>query len=259
MCKIFTMQDLTPKPPDCRLCQDRTPLDFDFSMAFQPIVDARTQQVYAYEALVRAQAGGSAAEVLDRVNDDNRYLFDQTCRVKAVELAARLGLTARLSINFMPNAVYEAATCIRATLLAAQQYGFPTEQLIFEVTENERLVDKEHLKRIIKEYKRQGFKTAIDDFGAGYSGLNLLAEFQPDLIKLDMELTRRIDSDEVRQAIVRGILGVCQALQIEVVAEGIETIAEFETLRGMGVPYMQGYLLARPGYEQLPAVHWPAG
>jgi len=228
-------------------------------MAFQPIVDARTQQVYAYEALVRAQAGGSAAEVLDRVNDDNRYLFDQTCRVKAVELAARLGLTARLSINFMPNAVYEAATCIRATLLAAQQYGFPTEQLIFEVTENERLVDKEHLKRIIKEYKRQGFKTAIDDFGAGYSGLNLLAEFQPDLIKLDMELTRRIDSDEVRQAIVRGILGVCQALQIEVVAEGIETIAEFETLRGMGVPYMQGYLLARPGYEQLPAVHWPAG
>jgi EAL domain-containing protein (putative c-di-GMP-specific phosphodiesterase class I) len=121
------------------------------------------------------------------------------------------------------------------------------------------LVDKEHLKRIIKEYKRQGFKTAIDDFGAGYSGLNLLAEFQPDLIKLDMELTRRIDSDEVRQAIVRGILGVCQALQIEVVAEGIETIAEFETLRGMGVPYMQGYLLARPGYEQLPAVHWPAG
>ena len=256
---MFVMQDLIPKPPDCRKCQDRPPLDFDFSMAFQPIVDVRTQQVYAYEALVRAQAGGSAAEVLAHVNDDNRYLFDQTCRVKAVELAARLGLAVRLSINFMPNAVYEAATCIRATLLAAQQYGFPTAQLIFEITENERLVEKEHLKRIIKEYKRQGFKTAIDDFGAGYSGLNLLAEFQPDLIKLDMELTRHIDSDQVRQAIVRGILGVCQALQIEVVAEGIETVAEYETLRGMGVPYMQGYLFARPAYEQLPTVHWPAG
>ena len=253
------MQELIPPHPACRKCQDRPPLDFDFSMAFQPIVDVRTQQVYAYEALVRAQAGGSAAEVLDRVNDDNRYFFDQTCRVKAVELAARLGLTARLSINFMPNAVYEAATCIRATLLAAQQYGFPTRQLVFEITENERLVEKEHLKCIIKEYKRQGFKAAIDDFGAGYSGLNLLAEFQPDLIKLDMDLTRHIDSDQVRQAIVRGILGVCQALQIEVVAEGIETVAEFETLRGMGVPYMQGYLFARPAYEKLPAVHWPAG
>ena len=246
--------------PPCRLCIDRPSLDFDFSMAFQPIVDVRSRQVFAYEALARPLAGvGGAAEVLGKVNAENRYLFDQTCRVKAVELATRLGIDCRLSINFMPNAVYEAATCIRATLEAANRCGFPTCQLVFEITENEQLVDKEHLKRIIREYKRQGFKTAIDDFGAGYSGLNLLAEFQPDLIKLDMELTRHIDDDPVRQAIVRGIAGVCQALGIEIVAEGVETPAEYDTLLGMGIPYMQGYLLARPAFEALPRVDWPQG
>ena len=118
------------------------------------------------------------------------------------------------------------------------------------------VTDHDHLKSILGEYTRRGFKTAIDDFGAGYSGLNLLAEFQPDIIKLDMALLRNIDSDPVRQAIVRGILGVCQALNIEVIAEGVETVAELTFLRGIGVYLFQGYLLARPAYEQIPDVDW---
>ncbi|WP_460563122.1 EAL domain-containing protein [Hydrogenophaga aquatica] len=251
------MTTFTPTVPPCKACQDAKPLSFEFSMAFQPIVDVTTQEVFAYEALVRGHAGGSASEVLDQVNEDNRYLFDQSCRVKAVELAARLGLGQYISINFLPNAVYEAATCIRATLQAARQYGFPTERLIFEITENEKVVDKDHLKRIIQEYRRQGFKTAIDDFGAGYSGLNLLAEFQPDIIKLDMALVRNIDQDPVRQAIVQGILGVCKALNIDVIAEGVESPAEYESLRAMDVRYFQGYLFARPAFERLPEVSWP--
>lgn len=251
------MTKFTPSIPPCRACQDTKPLSFEFSMAFQPIVDVNTRQVFAYEALVRGCDGGSASEVLSQVNEDNRYLFDQSCRVQAVELAARLGLSQYVSINFLPNAVYEAATCIRATLQAAKQHGFPTERLIFEITENEKVIDKEHLKRIIQEYRRQGFKTAIDDFGAGYSGLNLLAEFQPDIIKLDMALVRNFDQDPVRQAIVQGILGVCKALNIDVIAEGVESRAEYESLRTMGVRYFQGYLFARPAFEQLPQVTWP--
>ncbi|MGD9774653.1 MAG: EAL domain-containing protein [Diaphorobacter sp.] len=250
----------TPPPslPPCKACQDRPPLCIDFSMAFQPIVDMRTRQVFAYEALARGLDGGGAAQVLGQVNDDNRYQFDQACRVKAVGLAARLGIDSHVSINFLPNAVYEAATCIRATLEAARQHGYPTERLIFEITENERLVDKEHLKNIIREYRRRGFKTAIDDFGAGYAGLNLLAEFQPDIIKLDMDLVRHIDSDPVRQAIVQGILGVCKALNIEVIAEGVETLAEYQLLRALGIYYFQGYMFARPAFEALPTVQWPA-
>ncbi|MES2858206.1 MAG: EAL domain-containing protein [Pseudomonadota bacterium] len=226
-------------------------------MAFQPILDLRTRRVFAYEALVRGKSGEGAGGILAQVNPDNRYAFDQTCRRTAVELAARLQVPCFVSINFLPNAVYKAATCIRATLEAARQHGFPTSRLIFEITENEELVDKAHLKDIIREYRRQGFKTAIDDFGAGYAGLNLLAEFQPDIIKLDMALVRAIDSDPVRQAIVRGILGVCEALSIEVIAEGVETTAELTVLRGMGIGLFQGFLFAKPGFECLPEVAWP--
>lgn len=226
-------------------------------MAFQPIVDVRNHKVFAYEALIRGVDGSGAAQVLSRVSEDNRYQFDQACRIKAVQLAAQLGIDCYVSINFLPNAVYEPATCIRATLEAAQQYQFPIHRLIFEVTENERVVDKDHLKRIVQEYKRRGFKTAIDDFGAGYSGLNLLAEFQPDIIKIDMELVRDIDSNPVRHAILQGILGVCKTLSIDVIAEGVETLAEYHTLRALGIHYFQGYLFAKPAFEQLPPVQWP--
>ncbi len=243
--------------PPCRSCRDGQALPFEFTMAFQPIVDLRTHTVFAYEALIRGVDGTGAEAMLAQVNEDNRYVFDQSCRVKAVELAARLAIPCYVSINFLPNAVYQAATCIRATLEAARRFHFPTERLIFEITEHEELVDKEHLKSIIREYKRQGFKTAIDDFGAGYSGLNLLAEFQPDIIKLDMSLVREIDHDPVRQAIVQGTLGVCRALAIEVIAEGVETAAELALLRSMGIELFQGFLFARPGFEHLPAVQWP--
>lgn len=241
----------------CQSCKDGKELDFSFSMAFQPIVDLRNKSVFAYEALVRGTDGSGAASILGRVNEENRYAFDQACRVKAVELAARLQIPCFVSINFLPNAVYKAETCIRATLNAARRFGFPTERLIFEITENEEVVNKDHLKDIIKGYKLKGFKTAIDDFGAGYSGLNLLAEFQPDIIKLDMSLVRRICKDPVRQAIVQGILGVCKALNIDVIAEGVETNAELQQLLVLGINLYQGYLFAKPEFEALPKVDWP--
>lgn len=171
-------------------------------------------------------------------------------------MAADLGVSCFLSINFLPIAIYQAATCIRATLAGASRYKFPTDRLIFEITENER-PDQAHLKSIVLEYRRQGFKTAFDDFGAGYSGLSLLAEFQPDIIKLDIALVRGIDSDATRQAIVHGLVTTFRALNIEVIAEGIEEVSEFETLRDMGIYLFQGFLFARPGFESLPDMHCP--
>lgn len=218
-------------------------------MAFQPILDARRQEIYAHEALVRGVKGESAGEILGKVTEKNRYWFDQQCRVKAIELAAQLGLEQRLSINFLPNAVYEPAACIRMTVETARRVGLPLDRIIFEVTEGEQVVDHDKLIAIIRAYKEFGLLTAIDDFGAGYSGLNLLADFQPDIIKLDMLLTRNIDSDRVRRSIVAGILTVCRELDIMVIAEGIETDAEYATLREMGVAYFQGYLFARPVFQ----------
>lgn len=255
---MTTTPILPASPPPataCRACRDDEPLGFDFTMAYQPILDITTERAWAYEALVRGINGESAASVLGQVNDSNRYRFDQSCRVKAIELACGLGLherpDTRLSINFLPNAVYQPAACIQATLKAADRFGLDPTRLMFEVTEGEQITDASHLVNIFTEYRKRGFTTAIDDFGAGYSGLNLLARFQPHVIKLDMELTRNIDQDPVRQAIVEGILLVAGKLNITIIAEGIETQAECSTLRDFGVRYMQGYLFARPVIGQL--------
>jgi EAL domain-containing protein (putative c-di-GMP-specific phosphodiesterase class I) len=229
----------------------------ELTMAFQPIVDISDGSVFAYEALVRGVDGAGAGAVIAQVTPDNRFAFDQLCRRRAVELAAQLGITSRVSINFMPNAVYQPALCLGTTLAAAKRHDFPIDRIMFEVTEGERIEDRPHLTNVLNEYKRQGFMTAIDDFGAGHSGLNLLAEFVPDVIKLDMELVRGIDHDRVRQSIVVGCVRLARDLKIRLIAEGIETEAEFVMLKGLGVKLMQGYLLARPAFEALPQVNVP--
>lgn len=241
-------------PVGCKECRDKTNLDIDFTMAFQPIVDISSQSIYGYEALVRGVNNEGAATILSQLNDGNRYRFDQAIRVKAIDLAIKLGLEGILSINFLPNAVYKPETCIRATLEASAEMNFPTDRIMFEVTEGEEVQDKGHLRNIFLEYKKHKFKTAIDDFGAGYAGLNLLADWQPDIIKLDMALTRNINKDSVRRALVFGIIAICRQLDILVIAEGIESREECLTLADEGVTLFQGYFFARPGFESLPKI-----
>jgi EAL domain-containing protein (putative c-di-GMP-specific phosphodiesterase class I) len=241
----------------CPGCQTARPLDFDFSMAFQPIYDVAAERVWGYEALVRGLNGEGAYSILSQVSDDQKYRFDQACRVKAIELASRLFENSgdlHLSINFMPNAVYEPAACLRATLAAARKNRFPLNSIMFEFTEGEAVTDVQHLQNIIAEYRRMGFITAIDDFGAGYAGLGLLADFQPDLIKIDMHLVRDVDSSRARQAILAALLFVARELDITVLAEGIETEAEFMALKAAGVKLFQGYWFAKPAFEALPSL-----
>jgi EAL domain-containing protein (putative c-di-GMP-specific phosphodiesterase class I) len=242
----------------CNGCTTSSKLDFDFSMAFQPIYDAVDDRVWGYEALVRGPLGEGAFDVLSRISPEQKYRFDQDCRVKAIELASRLfpvGEELKLSINFMPNAVYEPAACLRATLTAASRSNFPTSSIMFEFTENEEVTDTAHLTNIITEYRKHGFTTAVDDFGAGHAGLGLLVDFQPDLIKIDMKLVRGVDSSPARQAVIGGIVGIANELGITVLAEGVETAAEFLFLKASGIRLFQGYWFAKPAFEELPEVH----
>lgn len=240
----------------CQGCHDGEELDFAFTMAFQPIVDLRDGVVWGYEALVRGTDGASAGQVLSQVTEQNRYKFDQACRVKAIELAGRLFPAdgSRLSINFMPNAVYEPKACIRASLGAAKRSGFDPGRLMFEFTEDERIGDPRHLENIIATYKNMGFITAIDDFGAGYAGLSLLAMLQPDIIKIDMALVRGIATSAAKQAIIASLATLARELDIALLAEGIETQAELEIIKAAGVFLGQGYFFAKPELERLPTV-----
>ena len=243
----------------CEGCLDGQAFTIPFSMAFQPIVDIESGGPFAYEALARGSEDEPAASVLDRVDDGNRYAFDQACRVKAIETSLAAGLLqtdARLSINFMPNAIYSPLACVQLTLKTAAATGFPLDRLMFEFTEQEHMESYDHVGAIIQTYRSLGFTVAIDDFGAGHSGLDRLARFPSDIIKLDMELVRGIDADPRRRAIVDAIAGLCCDLDTLLIAEGIETPSEAETLADLGVRYMQGFLFARPAFERLPEIQF---
>jgi EAL domain-containing protein (putative c-di-GMP-specific phosphodiesterase class I) len=240
----------------CGGCGDDVELTFSFKMAFQPIVDVSQGRVWGYESLVRGPAGEGAHTVLGQVSDETRYKFDQAARVMAIETAGRLfaGRDLRLSINFMPNAVYEPNACIRKSLAAAKRVGFPHQNLMFEFTENERMADVAHVENIVRTYRELGFWTALDDFGAGYAGLGLLARMQPDLLKIDMELLRDIHKSRAKQVVVAGIVAMARELDVTVLAEGVECADELTILRGLGISLFQGYYFAKPALMALPEV-----
>ena len=235
----------------CHDCLSGADLGFEIRMAFQPIIEWSSQSIVGYEALVRGSQGEGAATVLARINEHNKYYFDQACRVKAIETATRLGLSKLLSINFMPNAVYNPETCIRATIEAADLYGFDIRNIMFEVTEGEQILSHSHLLKIFQSYAARGFITAIDDFGAGFAHEDWLHSLKPRVLKLDMALIRDIDQSTEKQQRLQQILTQCALLGCKVLAEGVETAAELTYLAAQGIDWFQGYFFARPQLEVL--------
>ncbi|WP_075881768.1 EAL domain-containing protein [Vreelandella massiliensis] len=220
-------------------------------MAFQPIVDVAKRRIVYYEALVRGPNGESAGSILARVTDDLMYRFDQQCRIKAIELASELGMQERLSINFLPNAVYEPEACIQSTLETSKRVGWPIERLNFEITETEKVKNRDHMRVIIDSYRAMGFTTSLDDFGNGYANLDLLTDLHPDTLKIDRELVMGCNSDTRRQAILKSVVTLAEQLNIKLVAEGVETREESRCLLAMGLPVQQGFYFARPHLEAL--------
>ena len=207
--------------------------------------------------MVRGPQNESADIILGAILPEELATFDEECRKAALTIARGLGITCDLNLNLLPQGFRADRDCLASTLDTAIEQGFAPEQLVMEVTEGEVLGNQDRFTELIGIYRSLGMRVAVDDFGAGYSGLNMLADFQPDQIKLDKNLVRGIHSLGPRQAIVRAILQVCRDLGIELVAEGIESEDEFSWLLDEGVSLFQGYLFARPAFEALPAAYLP--
>lgn len=230
-----------------------------FSMAFQPIVDLQTTRVVAYEALVRGLANEPAASILSGSRLSSRAKIDRDCRCTAIEVASAVGLLesgADLSININARAASDDLASLAATAAAADCAGIPLSRLIFEITEQERLRNPVQLEESVRHLRERGLRIAIDDFGAGFAGLSLLTEFRPDILKVDIALTRDIHKRPASCAIVRAILQICVDLDIQLIAEGVEEAHQATVLEDLGVRYMQGNYFAEPAFEALPI--WPA-
>lgn len=233
---------------------DAARLGIQFDHAYQPIVDAGRRSTFAHEALLRGPKGEDAMTVLSQVTELNRHRFDRACRTLAVKGAAQLGIRELVAIACLPHAVDPPELCVRTTLEAARMHRFPIEQIICAVPESDRIDDGGRVAAMLREAKGCGFKTAIDDFGGGFAGLKLLSEFQPDFIRLDMAFARHLGTSRPRQAIVRGLVRLCDDMGIQVIANGVETAAERDLLLDAGIRLMQGDWFARPAFQKVAAI-----
>lgn len=219
---------------------------------FQPIVQSDDPaSVFAYECLTRGidnQGNLIYPNRLYPTATESGLLFhlDRATRIRAIRTAAEHGLRGQIFINFSPASIYNPAFCLRSTARVATDACVDPERVVFEVVETENVHDIEHLLAILAVYRDAGFKIALDDLGAGYSSLNLLHRLRPDFVKLDMELVRDVERDPIKATIAAKLLETASLIGIPSIAEGVETIAEWEWLRDHGAIYQQGYLFARP-------------
>ncbi len=230
-----------------------------FSMAFQPIVDLEDTRIIAYEALVRGLGNQPAATILSAPHTGGRASIDRACRLTAIEVACSLGVLATgadLAINVNARPASNNIPSLPATIAAADRAGLPLDRLILEITEEERIRNPAQLQRTVQHLRERGLRIAIDDFGAGFAGLTLLAAFHPDILKIDIALTRDIHQRHTSRVIIRSVLQICRDLDIQLIAEGIETSDQKHALEDLGVRYMQGHYFAEPAFEALPI--WPA-
>jgi len=227
---------------------------FDFSFAFQPIVNSTNREIVSFEALVRGPHGEPSSSVFAQVPLSDFPRFDEVLRREAIYLASQLKIPNLLSLNLSSRGLYQIDLNITATFQASINSGIPVENIIFEVLETDNLTDQRNLVKYLQLIQDFGFRTAIDDFGAGYSGLKLLVKYQPNYIKLDRQLIGDIHHSSIKQSVFAGIAQICKRLSIDIVAEGVEKAGEYYWLRDNGVTFFQGFYFARPAFEALPEV-----
>ncbi len=222
--------------------------------AFQPYVDVVLQQVIGHEALLRGPLGEAADCVLGAVPEPDRNAFDRLLRLQAMQKAVDLGIVShghQLSLNVLSTAIGRHAEGLVNTLEAAQSLGIPSDRLVLEITEIEKVADPASLRAVLQELRSSGFRTAIDDMGRGWSNLTLLVQLQPDIVKLDRAFIEDIHSEKARHTVVRHMKGACDDLGCAIIAEGVEKPAESAALRELGIHLQQGFLFSRPLLCQL--------
>lgn len=217
--------------------------DRDIEIAVQPIVDLASGRVHAYEALARfpRSSPSSPAHWLSMAESvGQRVELELLCLERSLVLIDELPGGARLSVNVSAPALHDA----RAKDVLDR---VDPKRLIIEVTEEGLARDLRGLRSDLDPLLRKGIKLAVDDMGAGYSNLRQVVELAPSLLKLDRALVHGIDADPAKTLLIDALVRYAQRTGSQIVAEGIETEAQLEVLRALGIAYGQGYLLARPG------------
>lgn len=218
----------------------------EFSIAFQPIIDAAAGKIYSQEAIVRRPNSESAQSLFLSLDPEMHAQADAAFRLEAIRIAGQAGIKSQLNVSVLPSTLERSSDALTSTLAAAHEFGVSPAQLVLQITENEIIFDSATFTKRLDDLRLDGLKLAIVDFGAGYAGLNLLADFQPEVVKLDRRLVHSIAGHGPRQAIVRGIARTCNDLGIDIIAEGIETEEDYFWFLDEGITLFQGHLFSQP-------------
>ncbi len=221
-----------------------------FVFHFQPIVDLEAGTVHGYECLVRlfadrAYLGDAILDAASRRGTAST--FDAYLRTKAIrEGALRLKVGTKIFINFLPSSIGDPETCLQSTMDAVRASGLRPQDIVFEVVETDQTTSTEHLRRIRDHYHASGFGFALDDLGTGSNSLQLLAEFEPDYVKLDKSLAADVRSPTKLRTVTK-LVELSREIGTHLVAEGVENAETARVLRDAGVNLMQGWYFGRPG------------
>jgi diguanylate cyclase (GGDEF)-like protein len=220
---------------------------------YQPIVSLENGEIFGYEALSRITLENCCfnTEEMFQIAKQLKKVWEleEICRTLSLKNAVNKPKDKKLFLNVDANIIHDKEFQNGITLKRLQEYGLQPKDIIFEITERTAIADLKTFQDSVEHYKKQDFEIAIDDVGSGYSGLNRICAVSPSLLKIDMAIVRGIDADAIKQSLVTGIVQFCHGADISLIAEGIETESEFETLIQLGVKYGQGYYLERPKKE----------
>jgi diguanylate cyclase (GGDEF)-like protein len=232
----------------------------DLKVHFQPIVHIQTRQIYGYEGLIRGPVNTvlhSPTRLFEAATRAGCLAeLDLLCRQLVIKRFAQLSLPGRLFINVDPFSLVHEHFREGQTLEFIEQAGLNPSQVIIELTETHPVEDVHLMQQAMVHYRQMGFRVALDDLGAGYSGLKLWSEIRPDIVKIDRHFIQGVDQDRTKQQFVSAILKTATALGCRVITEGVETEKEYATLRKIGVEMLQGYYFCRP--VEVPPVTLPS-
>jgi EAL domain-containing protein (putative c-di-GMP-specific phosphodiesterase class I) len=228
---------------------------------YQPIVALADRSVVAHEALLRGVVdgrevgGGDLFFVAERAGWLHR--LDRIGRESAVTGAGPWVEAADLYVNVDPTSIYRPQVCLASTERAVHDAGIAAAQIVFEVVESHAITDRGHLVSVLEHFRSLGWRVALDDVGAGWSSLSLLATVRPDVVKLDKRLVQELPDDGAR-TVLRALVELAHSLGAVVVAEGVETERLADEVTALGADLGQGWLFGRPVRPQ-PPVEEPEG
>ena len=229
------------------------------SALFQPIMNISDGTFLGFEGLIRGPADSplhSPINLFAAAKQQGLSLeIEMLCRQIVLESFFMQDLPGKLFLNVSPEALTHPSFKDGQTLSYLETLGIDPQRVIIEITENQPTFDFEGMRNALLHYRNMGFQIAIDDLGEGFSSLRLWSELRPEFVKIDMHFVQGVNADPLKQQFIRSIQSIALSSGTRVIAEGIETDAEFRVVRDIGIACGQGYFIARP--QPIPPLNPP--